>query len=398
MDICYIRAAYQLMNGRSFVNALDPENKAHLGRMLADIDNGTVGFIEWFLHEELRRLHSATQAISASGHDDQLQSILECDAYYRIHTLKELLSSGPSWESWTTSLMTNTFLRILLTESLEALVPQKLVSQGVFDIAQIVLQECFARSSIPHECFFLAMIYCAQSPEIDRQESMRMLGDIALVLQDSINRETTTLLGRELRLLVLQYVDTVDVEEGITPELANSMHAIVSWMDDDDADYLALNPKFREFCDRLSEVLSPNAAQQLRIRVQSLPGQKAEQEDIAMVIPRLLNSRPAASLDDLKRLLSPPQVPRTPVTSNIELVPDLLAVVTVSPSALLHSPATSTTGLTKTYANNAFRDQTQRTPSNTSRMPSMHVDDFELESPIVPTTTLFAPGPIYPSE
>jgi hypothetical protein len=106
----------------------------------------------------------------------------------------------------------------------------------------------------------------------------------------------------------------------------------------------------------------------------------------------------AATMDDLKRMLSsPPQVPCTPQQSGVELGPDILAMVTVSPSALLRSPATSTTGLTKTYSNNSFRQQMQRTPSNTSRMPSMHVDDFQSadSSPTMPTSALFAPNPSY---
>ncbi|KAF9442545.1 hypothetical protein P691DRAFT_789311 [Macrolepiota fuliginosa MF-IS2] len=57
--------------------------------------------------------------------------------------------------------------------------------------------------------------------------------------------------------------------------------------------------------------------------------------------------------------------------------PDILGTIISPPTALLRSPAA--TGLTKTYANNDFRSLRQ-VPSarlNTSRLPSMHVDDFE---------------------
>jgi len=55
----------------------------------------------------------------------------------------------------------------------------------------------------------------------------------------------------------------------------------------------------------------------------------------------------------------------------------VIGMANISPSTILRSPLV--TGLTKTYLKNDFRQlrQGNQTRQNTSRLPSMHVDDFE---------------------
>jgi len=102
-------------------------------------------------------------------------------------------------------------------------------------------------------------------------------------------------------------------------------------------------------------------------------------DDDAMIPASVeLPNRLELSIPEIESLLHPMVSPlSTPKgTSN---TPDILGVVT-SPARLLRSPAA--TGLTKTYANNDFRVLRQAPSArlNTSRLPSMHVDDFELAS------------------
>lgn len=70
----------------------------------------------------------------------------------------------------------------------------------------------------------------------------------------------------------------------------------------------------------------------------------------------------------------------TPSTPRSSKTPDIFGVIVSPPTALLRANgAASTTGLTKTYINNDFR-QLRQAPSarqNTSRLPSKHVDDFQ---------------------
>jgi len=79
---------------------------------------------------------------------------------------------------------------------------------------------------------------------------------------------------------------------------------------------------------------------------------------------------------------------------------DAIGLVNISPSTILRSPLV--TGLTKTYLNNDFRQlrQTPTSKQNTSRLPSMHVDDFELNvaalSPVLRPVTE-TPLPVKPA-
>ncbi|KAG2343653.1 hypothetical protein BDR05DRAFT_1059541 [Suillus weaverae] len=83
-------------------------------------------------------------------------------------------------------------------------------------------------------------------------------------------------------------------------------------------------------------------------------------------------------LYDLISLLQPPApLPSTPPPKRKSPSQDVLGLVAISPpTAVLRSPAV--TGLTKTYTRNDFRElrQLPSARQNTSRLPSMHVDDF----------------------
>lgn len=81
---------------------------------------------------------------------------------------------------------------------------------------------------------------------------------------------------------------------------------------------------------------------------------------------------------DLISFLQPPApLPSTPPPKRKSPSQDVLGLVAISPpTAVLRSPAV--TGLTKTYTRNDFRElrQLPSARQNTSRLPSMHVDDF----------------------
>jgi len=68
----------------------------------------------------------------------------------------------------------------------------------------------------------------------------------------------------------------------------------------------------------------------------------------------------------------------------------VIGMANISPSTILRSPLV--TGLTKTYLKNDFRQlrQSNQARQNTSRLPSMHVDDFEgaVTSPVLGTVQM----------
>jgi len=77
---------------------------------------------------------------------------------------------------------------------------------------------------------------------------------------------------------------------------------------------------------------------------------------------------------------APAARPTTPTPST---PPAILGLAALSPFTVLRSPTTRVSTLTKTYTKNDFR-QTRTSPNaNTSRPPSMHVDQFQGSPPAV---------------
>jgi hypothetical protein len=370
------------------MKVLDPENSVHLANLLSEIDQGEVGFAQWFLQEHLQRLRLAADAVVALGRDDQRQSIRECELSDVLRVLKELLSYRTPW---VLALLDNSVLLDLLTHSLGLLTSERFVSLDLFEVAHIVVRES---AHCAHAGLVLTMVRCAQAHDIQLPDLKRMLGYISVAIKTGDTTELNAHLQQDLRRLVLNYVEAFATSNSLASDAAGSHLIIIQGMGRLNLDLAKSNTKFMDFSQQLIRVLPPSSAHELQSLLASRHVSMQEDEEVDLTVLRHLQSRVSLSLDDIQRLVSsPPHVPRTPTMSGMELAPDLLAIVMVSPSALLRSPATSVAGLTKTYTHNAFREQTQRTPFNTSRMPSMHVDDYEVdESPIILAANSFTPS------
>jgi hypothetical protein len=168
--------------------------------------------------------------------------------------------------------------------------------------------------------------------------------------------------------------------EGMNLDTANTLLSIVEWFSERHTTthiHGITATTFAMLCDHIKQVLPPiqqTELETIRTRITF--------DDEDYFNPGVVNlvERIALSIQDVQGLLHPPTpTPSTPKRTT----PEVLGLVPISsPTALLRSPAA--TGLTKTYLNNDFR-QLRQLPSarqNTSRLPSMHVDDFEA-SPVL---------------
>jgi len=166
--------------------------------------------------------------------------------------------------------------------------------------------------------------------------------------------------------------------------------------------------------DKLCEVFQNGVLPDMYLALRTIKGKLTPLPDSSIsttVIPDGGRVRPMtlSSIHVLEEVLNPPApVPCTPTrtTQRSSLLGsgggggsgdrDVLGLVALSPpTALLRSPAIS--GLSKTYTRNDFRElrQTPSARQNTSRMPSMHVDEFEFgaaaSSPLVQPQALSVP-------
>jgi len=215
--------------------------------------------------------------------------------------------------------------------------------------------------------------------------SLRLLKDVH---PDHID---TDRVEREMRATFSAISESEAALARLDKESAEAILSALEWFPERDltkVTNVGTDP-FVKLCTSMMSILSPGPAENLdsvRARLiavdQHNTGAPAEPQQSLVL-----------SLQTFSNLLQAP-VPTPSTPKRKSPVSGVLGLVTLSPPiALLRSP--TTTGLTKTYINNDFR-QLRQQPSarqNTSRLPSMHVDDFELNSssPVMPIADLGFP-------
>ncbi|KAH9938022.1 uncharacterized protein B0H18DRAFT_1080825 [Fomitopsis serialis] len=322
-----------------FCRVLDTENK---------LDRGTVGVAEWLINEELKnptvqlhervvRQYQITMALRflldlAQPSSTSTRILVDClatgqDASSILTTcllslLDQRLSIPVLTELWS---RLDTDLRAALAIALLRFVgPDDELDKDSLDDAVAILTS----TTIPDK--FLDMLHQELDAVLDRYG------------KNTTGWDTTSCQSRCLPLLDWR-INTSKSASGVTT--------------------LSITP------DRVREVISHEQSE----RWDSLK-EKVHVQDIILPNPPIpLPESIELPLQDVEDLLQPNiPVPSTPPRRALNQ--DVLGLVTISPPALIRSPAS--TGLTKTYSNNDFR-QLRQTPSarqNTSRLPSMHVD------------------------
>lgn len=364
----------------------------HLAKVLVNLDQGIIGLAEWFLAEASKRLLSVCQALTTVILSPDMRVLREYEAEAILRTLDTLFSDGSGFD-WKTACVLDEDTFHVFSKSLGLLTDLRLSTPALPSLICTLLGESGSADCKYPSTLVRALLCNVQLPDTSQVNIERAL-HVAAQSKDHlhVSSEERPSLDQEASRVVLRYASMFDPNTRMNPAIAKDLCDIIQWLEHPGV--LLVDVKSKQFLDAIRASLPNERAAGIRnIQQTNIP----QDDDMAIATPRLLSSLVHAAIEDVNRWLSIRIRPlTTPKRDAGELGPDLLAMVTVSPSAVLRSPVTSTTGLTKTYSQNSFREQTQRTPSNTSRMPSMHVDDFQVsESPTMPISTLFAPDPIH---
>ncbi|KAJ7693853.1 hypothetical protein B0H17DRAFT_1058481 [Mycena rosella] len=353
----------------AFFRLLDPGNKAHVITRLVRLDDGVIGLGEWLLIEELKMLSQTLEVVRHSGAPRELEVARHHQVFLVLRFLSDLVNGQSSIAEWCLSTIASVpEVSQTLAVCLTALLDTHLVSPVLDDLTRTLAPRADAFG--PELKFALVLT------------SLRAFQHQPLVLLNVLKElpADSELEHREmLRLEIGQTLSAIARTE-LNAKTAQTVLAILVWLVSQSSSNMSTlcgisASSLSQVYTKLEETLPPPSIATLESTKASI---HVDDDDAMIPASVALPSRLELSLQDLEELLhpmaSPPSTPKG--TSN---TPDILGIIT-SPTGLLRSPAA--TGLTKTYANNDFR-LLRQAPSarlNTSRLPSMHVDDFELAS------------------
>ena len=359
---------------RSFFRALDTENKLHFIKRLVNLDQGIIGIGEWILLEELKHFFDILHSLQDAMPDDRFHLIGQYQVSLVLRFILALLDNTSSTSAWClTSIKTVPETAQILGRCFLLLLDGHMQSTHQTQIAIFLATKS---AGIDPDLKFAVVLMLLRS--LQRRDmsfttfktaflpALRLLKEISAEIIDADR------LQRELGATFAAISESESTLTGFDEECAGAILSAVEWLPERDlvnVTGVETDP-FVKLCTSMLLILSSghiDDMEAVRLRLQASNDSTAE-------ATAQLPERIQFSLRTLEDLLQPPiLVPSTPKRKSPSQ--DVLGLVTLSPpTALLRSP--STTGLTKQYLNNDFR-QLRQQPSarqNTSRLPSTHVD------------------------
>ena len=353
---------------QKFYRLQEADNKTYLIRRFMALDGDVLGIAEWFVLDEVGALRRALFELRSTP-----EPVRRSLYHWRISgSLKILSSLAEGSSTWfVTMLSRNEEVDIALTTCLEEIVNSELYYSH---FSSIVTSLSGNYSELPldlRRALPVSLLRATRGGAFSAFGKLEkiFLDDPQVVFNDvGFRRELGHALGAisckiqkgntlpkdiaESMQIVLQSFTAGNGSVSIETLHQAALDDIIGWLSSSGTPTDALDSiKSKLICSGSSDTA-----------YNALPAMDAE----TLTLP----------LADWESLLSPPPpVPSTPKRRSPAQSAEVLGLVTISPpNALLRSPEVK--GLTKTYANNDFRQlrQSSATRQNTSRQPSMHVD------------------------
>ncbi|CAA7258559.1 unnamed protein product [Cyclocybe aegerita] len=358
---------------RDFCNLLDPKTQVRFIERLVKLDNEETGLGAWLLAEELQRLSTVFEDLPRQQ-DPNYQLLLQYQLSASFRLL-HLLMTSPTLSSWTIStLSSNADLSQLLDSTLSHILEVNVSSSPLAYLTRELAKHSADFTPDTRQNILLLLLRNAQTDPSVAGALDFVPGTLQSVPSTSI---APVPLRNELGRTLSAYSDHASTMKADTAELVLQMLEWLSSQEDAKLKTLVgIAPEGLDYlCTTLSAILPPPRAEV----VSSIRARLSTDEDELLLPPTIELPDPnafALPLSALENLLERKKLKEPSTPTKGTKTPDILGVVISPPTALLRSPAA--TGLTKTYANNDFR-QLRQMPStrlNTSRLPSTHVDEF----------------------
>ncbi|KAF8897862.1 hypothetical protein BD779DRAFT_1667776 [Infundibulicybe gibba] len=348
---------------RSFCCLLDAEKQAHLVGQLVKLDNQIIGIGEWLLLEELKLLSDTLQSLTNHLSTSEHRLVKENQAFVSLHFIYELAKPSSNVSAWCISaLVTNQDISALLSACLIALANERCTSLYLTQTLHYLIA---AKPKFEPDLALAILVALLQAAH---GKPTLVAADILYIIQTQppVNPIPTVLplqIGRTLSVFAQQ-------SSKLDTKTSEVLFGLIEWFSRIEARPLLLPGITSKSISRLYDSITPNLTDQETEILGAIRANITLDEDESPgSAPMELAERLHISIQDIDDILHPDvPMPSTPKGTT----PDILGVVISPPTALLRSPAA--TGLTKTYANNDFRElrQIPSARQNTSRLPSMH--------------------------
>ncbi|KAI0371605.1 hypothetical protein BV20DRAFT_1035231 [Pilatotrama ljubarskyi] len=357
----------------AFCHALDTENKVHFIRRLSALDRGAVGVGEWLFLEEVKNISQAVQSLKETEIPEPRRRVIQSQVALFFRFLSEILQ-GSSAQWCVDSLADAEDAPHSLALTFTAMSDLRMAPLHLGDVLESLAVAYDVFDNELRWALVVGLWRSLQAPDVTASRLERRLGSSVKILTtitpSYLDPATVT---TEIGWLILNLERYTEV---LTGDGAQSIVSLLQWLSQTATNipklsdvHTVASDQFQRFQDRLKDLLPSEwkerldaASCELVFGSTSTPPQETT----------VVSGSVQLSIHDIEELLrqnipTPSTPPRRPLNQ------DVLGLVTVSPPALLRSPAV--TGLTKTYLNNDFRQLRQSSArANTSRLPSMHVD------------------------
>ncbi|KAF8076742.1 hypothetical protein FPV67DRAFT_1472518 [Lyophyllum atratum] len=354
---------------RLFLRLLDPENRGHVVKRLIRLDDEVLGIGAWLLAEELKNVTMTIETLASHSHAENYKTVLLYQVTLSLQFILDLATPWSSSSNWCLDAIVNTpDLASALNASLSVLLDGQYTSRHLQDL--IVVLASKATSFGPDLRFTILLALLRVSRHVPYP------GTLLQSISDILGGMTSsTIVPEPLRLEIGPTISALASRE-IDGPFAESLLSILEWLPSQ------TDSKLTTLCGITPDLLSSLFSSLLA----SLPSDKhpaieilrstltIDEDEYLLPPTTALPEKLTLSIHDLDDLLRH-DIPTPSTPPNGAKTPDILGLIISPPTALLRAQVPAT-GLTKTYANNDFRElrQTPSARQNTSRLPSMHVD------------------------
>ncbi|KAG8904166.1 hypothetical protein FRB99_002147 [Tulasnella sp. 403] len=389
-----------------FLPTLDAPERAALVSQLMNIDEGRAGVGEWVLQNDVSQLREAidtlvVQSLPNAHSDATLAHLLRHTVDKTFTFLSHLLTSGASADA-IVYLSSDGEASHNIEQCFRTMLDQDISSFSAFDVAQIMA-----------------------SADVQMDRAL-MLTLVLTLLRSTrfypppFHASSIFNLGLEVADIIAGEAHFTDVEFGrLASELGCALNALVGdKMMDHWGDPSIMASSIVGFFDLMKRghaILIEGADERMIISDDSTPFSfdgvsEAVFDELMNHVdqyatpdsPLLSSFKPLMQWSDYQpEELNPLLNPQEPLTTTIDALsaalegeqssrpmtpppstpPTILGMAALSPFTVLRSPTARVASLTKTYLNNDFRQQRTSPNMNTSRPPSMHVDEFQGSPP-----------------
>ncbi|KAG7447529.1 uncharacterized protein BT62DRAFT_892072 [Guyanagaster necrorhizus] len=346
---------------KDFLHLLDVQKKALLiGRIIA-LDDGFIGIAEWLLIEELKVLLQTVTMLRLTE-DTPATVARRCQANMSLQVLVELEKTSQSWFVTTVSEVPD--VCDTLKECIMALL------DGQFTSSSLTALVC----SLATHTELTGIMFPVLLGLVRTQHDTPKQWSLSLEILKSL--PSVAMYAGPLRQELGQSILALASTEVLSVDVVESLIATLEWMllQEDKSFTILLGITPDEFWSLHERVVEKSPADKVEF-LAGLRSQITFDEDEVIVPPSIdLDINVELSIPEIRALFQSTIVEEPPSTPKGTNVQDMLGLVISPPNAVLHSPLATT--LTKTYANNDFRElrQVPSARQNTSRLPSTHVD------------------------